>query len=222
MPADQLLLDLGAAPRLGRDDFVQAPSNTAGLDAVEGWSRWPDHRMLLTGPEGSGRTHLAAIFADRTGAVRLCGRGLGAPGPAPAPAYAVDDADSVAGSDAREEALFHLINHARAHGSPLLLTARDTPGTWGVRLPDLESRLLATSVTRLDRPDDALLTMALVKLFDDRQLAVEEATITYLVPRIDRSLRMARTVVEAIDRAAVTDQKRVTRSMAADVLAGLG
>lgn len=219
MCALQLLLDLAADDRMGRDDFLPGATNAAALEVIDHWRDWPDARMLLCGPEGSGRTHLAAMWAAENAARRLSGATLSLP--AWAPAYAIDDADAVAGAPEREEALFHLLNRARAEGAALLLTARDTPGTWGLTLPDLKSRLLACAVTFLDRPDDTLLRMTLVKLCDERQLALDEATLDFLMARMDRSLSFARRVVAALDHAALSRQKRVSRTMAADILAHL-
>ena len=214
----QLPLDLALPPRMGREDFLPAAPNATALAAIDTTPLWPQGRLLLHGPRGSGRTHLAAIWAAESRAARLSGATLALP--EPAPAYAVDDADAVAGDPAREEALFHLMNRALAEGAPLLLTARDTPGTWGLALPDLQSRLLAMSTARLERPDDALLRMVLVKLFDERQIDVGEDTLAYLLRRIDRSLGAARDVVAALDRAALSRHRRVSRALACDILDG--
>ena len=213
----QLLLDLVPEPRRGRADFMVSASNAAALAAIDRWADWPGGRMLVTGPTGAGRSHLAAIWAAERGVGLMQGGGFTRPDPAPA--YALDDADAVAGDPAAEEALFHLINRADADGAPLLMTARDTPGTWGIALPDLDSRLRACPVTRMDRPDDDLLTMALVKLCDDRQLALDDHVLRFVVARLDRSLSTAARVVAALDQVAVHRQKRVSRPMAAGVLA---
>jgi len=212
----QFLLDLAAARNMRRGDFLPAPSNAAGLAAIDSWQGWPDGRMLICGPGGSGRSHLLTIWAAETGAVTLNGAELALPGPAPA--YAIDDAAAVAGDARREEALFHLLNRARADAAPVLLTAPATPGTWRLVLPDLESRLLATAITRIGHPDPALVEMVLVKLFDDRQLLVGADTVAYLARRLDRSLAEASRVADALDREAVSRQKRVSRAFAAAVL----
>lgn len=217
MAPAQLLLDLVPDPRLGRSDFLVSPSNADALAAIDRWTDWPDGRMLVMAPSGSGRTHLAAIWAAERGVPLMQGAGFARPDPAPA--YAIDDADAVAGDPAAEEALFHLINRAGTDGAPLLLTARDMPGTWGILLPDLDSRLRACPVARMDRPDDHLLTMALVKLCDDRQLALDDHVLRFVVARVDRSLSAAARFVATLDQVALNRQKRVSRPMAAETLA---
>ena len=125
-----------------------------------------------------------------------------------------DAADGV-----NERALFHLINLVREEEAYLLITARTPPGRWAVALPDLASRLRAIPAVMLTAPDDALLRAVLVKLFADRQLAVDEALIAYLVTRIERSFAAARAAVERLDREALRRKRPVTRALAAEVLA---
>ncbi|OSP53844.1 hypothetical protein BV911_15890 [Pseudoruegeria sp. SK021] len=224
MTGTQLLLDLEMARHMGRADFLLAPSNAAALAALDDWRNWPLNRQLLCGPKGSGRTHLLRIWQAETGAALLSGRDLSPDAlelAATAPGLAVDDADRTAGDAGRQETLFHLFNLVQSRGVPLLLAAPDAPGTWGLTLPDLESRVQTCPIARLQRPDDHLLRMVLCKLCDDRQLAIGDETLTYLVTRMDRALDVAYRVVNALDHEALSRQKRVSRTMAAEVLSRL-
>ena len=101
----------------------------------------------------------------------------------------------------------------------LLITARAAPASWSVALPDLASRLRAIPTVALSAPDDALLRAVLVKLFADRQLAVDESLVSYLATRIERSFAAARAAVEALDREALRLKRPVTRALAAEFLA---
>jgi chromosomal replication initiation ATPase DnaA len=212
----QLAFDLPNAEAMTREDFFVAPSNTLALQAVEGWRDWPGRKLLLVGPEGAGKTHLAQVWAaladavilpagalDGTDIARLSGR-----------AVAVEDADRIGPAETR---LFHLHNLATS-GASLLLTARTPPRDWGLTLPDLISRMQATPVARLDAPDDALLSAVLVKLFADRQVAVPVNLIPYLVSRMPRSVGAARALVAALDAHALAAGRPITRSLAGEVL----
>lgn len=217
----QLPLDLVLPTRLGREDFLRAPANAAALDLVEAWPDWPDRIVVLTGPPGAGKSHLGAIWAAQAraavpvpaarGAETMAGR--------PAGAMLLDDADRLGWP---EPALFHLLNHVREGGGWLLATATAPPDRWGLRTPDLVSRLRLAPLVELGAPDDALMRAVLAKLFADRQIAVEETLLSYLVPRLARSLGEARAVVEALDRAALAGNRRLTRAVAAAVLGSLG
>ena len=208
----------------GRADFFVSAANTAALAAVEGWRDWPQGKLVLTGPAGAGKSHLARIWAAETGAALLPAADLAAadlPALAARTRVALDDAQRVAGDAEAERALFHLHNMLAASGGHLLLAAPEAPNRWPVVLPDLASRLQAAPVARLERPDDALLSAVLVKLFADRQLHVAPAVIAYLATRIDRSLAAAAEVVEAIDRHSMTAHREITRAFAAEVLDSL-
>jgi len=213
----QLALALPHAESFARDDFLTGTSNADALATIERWPDWADRVLALTGPEGAGKSHLAAIWAETAGARRVSARALGetdllhalATG-----ALVVEDASA----ELDERALFHLLNLVREEDGYLLLTARTPPATWGVALPDLGSRLRAVPVVTVSAPDDALLRAVMVKLFADRQLAVDETLIAYLATRIERSFAVARETVERLDREALRQKRGVTRALAAEML----
>lgn len=220
--ARQLTLDLALAPALGRDDFLVAPANALAMAVLDDPAGWPQGRMLLIGPEGAGKSHLAAFWAAEHGAHIAPARGLRAEiADTLAPqggALVIEDADAVGGAAGAEQALFHLWNICPQRDCLLLLTARCAPRDWGVMLPDLRSRMDATAQVRLGAPDQALLAAVLVKLFADRQLAVPAGLIDWLALRMDRDLGLARRLVAALDAAAMRAQIPVTRRMASDLL----
>jgi DnaA regulatory inactivator Hda len=217
----QLALDLPVRTARGREDFLAAPSNTAALAAIEGWRDWPAGRLVLVGEAGSGKTHLAQVWAALCPGARLLPAaalpGADIPSLASTP-LAVEDAGRIAGDAATEAALFHLHNLMGAQRQPLLLTAETAPALWPVRLPDLASRLQAMPVARLEPPCDTLLSAVLVKLFADRQIAVAPAVITWLLPRMERSLSAAAAIVARLDAAALAEGRAVTVPLAAQVL----
>jgi chromosomal replication initiation ATPase DnaA len=217
----QLTLDLPMREALGRGDFFVSPSNALALAALDGWRGWPGGRMLLVGPEGSGKTHLAHVWAADSGAEIAPAGALheaDVPALVEATALVVEDADRVAGNAAAEAALFHLHNMAATRDLPLLVTASGPVRDWGLALPDLESRMQAMALTRLDPPDDALLSAVLVKLFGDRQITVAPALIAYLASRMDRSLATARDLVAELDARALAEGRPVTRQLASALL----
>ena len=215
----QLALALPHAESFAREDFLTGASNRAALAMIERWPDWPDRALALVGPEGAGKSHLAAIWAEIAGARRVSARALGETDLLSAlatGALVVEDAPA----RLDERALFHLLNLVREEDAFLLLTARSAPTGWNVALPDLASRLRAAPLVALSAPDDALLRAVLVKLFADRQLAVDETLIAYIATRIERSFAAARAAVEDLDREALRQQRAVTRALAAQLLHG--
>ena len=213
----QLALALPHAENFSRDDFLTGASNQAALSMVERWPDWPDRALAIVGPEGAGKSHLAVIWADIAGARRVSARILGEinlPAAFATGALVIEDADG----QPDERALFHLLNLMRQQEAFVLMTARTPPASWRVELADLASRLRVIPTLELRPPDDALLRAVMVKLFADRQLAVDEALIAYLSNRIERSFAAARAAVEDLDREALRLKRPVTRALAAELL----
>jgi len=212
----QLAFDLPLTEAMTRESFFAAPSNAVALQTVEHWQDWPGRKLLLLGPEGSGKTHLAHVWAQMTGAVILTAADLTDADPAALARHpvVVEDADRIGPA---ETALFHLHNLVTEAGA-LLLTATAPPRDWGLALPDLASRMQATQTARLDAPDDALLSAVLVKLFADRQVTVAPNLIAYLVTRIPRSISAARAIVADLDARALAAGRPITRALAGDLL----
>ena len=218
--ARQLPLDLPHADSRSRDDFLPAPANAAALALIDAFPHWPAPLVVLVGPEGAGKSHLAALFAQISGAPVVAAADLplaALPGLLAGGALVVEDLGE-GGVD--EAALFHLVNLAKEQDARVLVTARRAPGTLaaGMRLPDLASRLRAMPSVTLGPPDDALLAAVAVKLFADRQITPDEALLAFLLPRVERSIAGLRDVIAALDREALARKKPLTRALASELL----
>jgi chromosomal replication initiation ATPase DnaA len=213
----QLALALDHAESLAREDFLAGPPNAAALSLIERWPDWPSRTVLLRGPEGSGKSHLAAIWARMAGARTISPRTLDGAAVPMALATGALVLENLAEGRFDEPALFHLLNLAREERAYLLITARTAPASWRIEVPDLVSRLRALPVVALTAPDDALLRAVIVKLFADRQLAVDESLVGFLATRIERSFGAARSAVSALDREALRLQRPVNRVLAGEL-----
>ena len=220
--SQQLSFDLPSKPTLGRDDFVVAPSNAMAVAMVENTPQGPGGKLILSGPAGSGKTHLTHVWSTATGATVIPARdlpGADIPQLASGP-VAIEDVPDIAGAATAQDALFHLHNLVLANGHRLLLTGRGTPRHWGLSLPDLQSRMEGTQAVALEPPDDALLSAVLTKLFADRQIAPKPDVIPYLLKRMERSFEAAQALVDQLDRAALDHQRSLTRRFVAECLGG--
>jgi chromosomal replication initiation ATPase DnaA len=213
----QLIFDWPHRPALGRDDFLVAACNKDAVDWIDLWPDWPAPILLLCGPPGSGKSHLAAVWQARTGAASI--------DPAALPDLAaIDKADNPhrllenASDVSDDTAFFHLYNQTAEQGGTLLLTAERPGARWKIDLPDLASRLRAVPAVEIGLPDDSLIEALLVKMFMDRQLKVEPEVIEYLITRIERSFSTARSLVTKLDEAALSLHRTITVPLARAVI----
>ena len=206
----QANLPFEASPDYSRESFLVSDCNREALTWIDAWPDWSVGNLYLYGPAGSGKTHLAHLWARSTQAVFLDQAKLGAESSAQltakGSAFILDGLK--AGYD--ETGLFHLLNHLRETKAPLLITATLPPLQQGIALPDLASRLQAMPIAALSSPDDALASAMLVKLFHDRQLRVAPEVIDYILPRIERSFDAIQKLVNLLDQEALRQHKNIT------------
>lgn len=218
----QLVLDLPHRAALDAEDFLVSDANAAAIAVVDRWPDWQHWAVVVSGPEGSGKSHLANVWRQRSGAGRITAADFGEAALEALSrlrGLAVENLESGVGD---ERALFHALNLAREHKHSILLTSRVAPGDLKISLPDLRSRLRALPHVAIDPPDQSLLQGLLVKLFADRQLAVEPQLIAHLVRHMERSASAAQKLVAEIDRRALATHRKVTRVLATEALASLG
>ncbi len=211
MVSAQLRLSLERAPDHARAAFIISESNALAATTLDGWPDWRSGALALVGPAGSGKTHLAAIWAARVGAADFPADGVDMVGDGP---VLVEDADG----RLADETLFHLLNLAARPGGGLLLTSRIPPSLWPARLPDLRSRLNALPTAQIEEPDDTVLGAMLQKAFVEHNIRPSPELLAYLVRRIERSAQSAQSVVARLDEAAYATGRRVSRGLARLVL----
>jgi chromosomal replication initiation ATPase DnaA len=212
----QLPLALPHEPSFAREDFLLAPANAEALRAIDAWPDWAGRMLLLSGPAGSGKSHLGAIWARAAGAAIVEAAALIEGRPvelARSHAILIENVDRVGPAEAN---LFHFMNLARQNDAFVLLTGRGAPDGWGLQKADLRSRLRLAPIVALGEPDEQLARAVLFKLFSDRQITVDPSVIGYIALRLDRSLGAARAIVEALDKEALSRGRAVTRAMAAE------
>jgi chromosomal replication initiation ATPase DnaA len=216
----QMHMPLDLPARLSRESFVVAPCNATALAMLD-QPEWPAGKLVLTGREGAGKTHLLQIWASENGAEVLEGGALAQADPAALAnigRVAIDNAQAVAATPEGQAALFHLHNLLAAQNGRLLLAARAPARDWGLGLPDLASRMAATTHVPLAAPDDTLLAAVLTKLFEDRQVRIPDTLIPFLLARMERSLAAAQSLVALLDAEALSRKKPISRALAADVM----
>ena len=214
--SEQLTFDWPVGVALGVADFFVSAANDRAYAMLQAPETWPDRKLIIAGPAGAGKSHLAGIFATQMNAQHLSATALPDTLPPAGRSIVVEDLDQLA-PDANEF-MFHLHNHLRHTGGHLLMTARRAPARWALTLPDLASRMQASTTISIDDPDDALLAALIMKLMADRQIMPPPSLVSYLVARIERSYAAAARVVARLDTASMAQGRPINRALAAGLL----
>ena len=219
MSTPQLPLSLRTPPDQRLDAFHGQP---AVRDAVRAAARGEQRDWLyLSGPAGSGKTHLLlaacaeASAAGRRAAYLPLAAFAGAladvlPAQEGADLVCLDGLEAIAGQRADEEALFHFHNRARAGGTVLLYAARGNPAALGLGLPDLATRLGQCTRFTLEALDDDGRRELLRQRAARRGLQLDDAVIDYLMRRSERDLASLTALLDRLDKASLAEQRRIT------------
>lgn len=222
---EQIPFDLGGRHALGREDFLIGRCNQDAVGWIDKWPGWPAPALILSGPASSGKTHLAAVWQEKAGAVLIrpemllthSAEDIAAMGTH----IVLDGMDPWLGERSAEESLFHLYNIFREEKRSILMAMRMTPSSADFAIPDLASRLRAAPLASIHPPDDMLLASVLIKHFSDRQLQVGNDVIKYILPRMGRAFSDAKTIVETADRMALAGKQKISVPLMRKVLAAM-
>ena len=212
---EQLVFDWPRDTALRPEDFFVSDANRVAADMIQAPGTWPAGKLVLTGPEGCGKSHLARVFQVNSDAMIVNAADL-PDALRPNGALVVEDMSAL--PTTQEEAMFHLHNHMASAGLPLLMTDRDPPARWDIALPDLASRMQATTPVIIEDPDDMLLQVLIMKLFADRQVIPPAAVVQFLSTRIERTYTAAQDIVARLDHAALVGKKPASVKMATALL----
>ncbi len=211
--ARQFTLNFEHRPSFSGDDFLVAPANQTAVEWIDQWPNWPHPALAISGPRGSGKTHLSHVFMSLSGAAIIDMASLDATDVRTVvsshPALVLDNIETIAGTE-NEESLFHLLNVLREENRFALLTSAAPPARWPVQLADLKSRLNVIPHVGIEMPDDTLMAALVVKLFRDRQLRIDTAIVDYILARIERSFDGIRATIARIDETALRERRNIT------------
>jgi chromosomal replication initiation ATPase DnaA len=199
----QMTFDMDFEPDYSPSRFIVSDSNRAAYNMIIQYPHWKENTLLLVGEPGSGKTHLAHIWLEHSAGEWFDVEEMHA---LPKKPVVVDHIEKIE----NEEGLFHLLNHAKNDHVPMLLLSDVPASQLPFSLPDLTSRLKALPVVQIEPADDRLLQDVMLKQFADRQLAIESDVMSYLIPRMDRSLAAVSQMVAKIDQASLEAGRTIT------------
>ena len=216
----QLTLDFEHRTALSSEDFLVADCNRDAISWIDVWPNWPTPVLVIFGPVGSGKSHLAAVFAAYSGAKKVTVNEFDFARSNFNSDLIIEDVDSMLCSD-QEVSLLHMYNAVKETSHRILMTATAPPARWGITLPDLRSRMNAAISVEIGPPEDSLIVALLVKIFADRQVQVSSDVIIYAASRMERSFLAVQQIVDNADRMALSSNKKITVALMKQVLKNL-
>lgn len=213
----QLPLGIVFNPAYRMEDFYPSKKVMPILKLFNDVSLWKSHCLIIYGSSGAGKTHLCHIFKEILINNKVSDNVLIEEGSSlnslhiadmvkAAKYIALDNIENIED----ETTLLHLFNFSKENGGKLLLTSQCPPNRLHFKLPDLTSRIMTATALEIPEPDDETITAVIVKLFADRQMSISEEALSYLLPRIERSFKTIRILVEKADTLSLSEKKGIT------------
>jgi len=201
---EQSYFNYNLKPGLAIDDFFVSTSNKKAYNFIFN-KKIDNKKILLIGPNKSGKTHLGKIWQKNNNAI----------------SYEnnfeiilnykknifIDDFFK----NINEEQIFHLINHCSINKLTILLTSNKEVFEHNFLLKDLVSRLKTFNLLRINLPDDDLIINLIIKLLHDKQIIIKNKEIFhYILKRIERSYEEIFLLIENIDKLSLEKKRELT------------
>lgn len=219
MQHPQLTLPLGIVPSSSFDSYVSGKANAEACAAVQALCAGvlDEKQLLLWGDKSVGKTHLLSAacqdFASRGYQVAYLSGELAnyddaLQGMEAVDLFCLDDLHLL--QPAAEVNLFHCINRCRDAQTRLVFASQPSVDAIGFGLADLVTRLSWGPVFQLQTLDDDELSAAFALMLKLRGLDVGADVIEYVVRRFPREMTSLKQLVEQLDQASMSEQRRIT------------
>ena len=217
----QLYFEMPNKTSLGVEDYIVTDSNNFAFDLIAKMIKGEINFGLISGPPYSGKTHLSKILIKSASNYKS--------------SYIDRDYQNILDifeasdililenidkvkHDKAEKDLFHIINLVKENNKKLLMTSRKSISEIDLSLKDLKSRLNSTLEAKIKEPDDQLMELILIKIFNDKQLKINPNVIDFLMSRLVRSYKSINLFIEKIDKFSLEKGKKITIPLINDLL----
>ena len=201
---EQSYFNYNLKPGLAIDDFFVSTSNKKAYSFILN-KKIDNKKILLIGPNKSGKTHLGKIWQKNNNAISYENNFE----------IILNYKKNIFIDDflknINEEQIFHLINHCSINKLTILLTSNKEVFEHNFLLKDLVSRLKTFNLLRIDLPDDDLIINLIIKLLHDKQIIIKnEEIFHYILKRIERSYEEIFLLIEKIDKLSLEKKRELT------------
>jgi chromosomal replication initiation ATPase DnaA len=196
---DQLILKFPTYKAYKKEDFYVSPSNQVAYDFINSWPNWVKRTVNISGPPGSGKSHLASILKTKTSCLQIEASKLNEKvffNLKTKEALIIENLNE----KFSEELFFSLFNAIQQDNKYFLINSTKPINSYNFKLPDLLSRAKSCLVIDIKLPSDDLISAIIAKNFSDKQIMVEKKHIDYIIKRIDRSYEKISQFILVLDK----------------------
>ncbi|MAF31004.1 MAG: hypothetical protein CMF60_02225 [Magnetococcales bacterium] len=212
----QILLSFPTLVDMSAESFMLLPSNHQAFMALQNFPATSGDVLAIYGESGVGKSHLAEIYKQRTGAEDFMHKSAQNSLDLTAEKHMVCDNVHLLKKD-EQEALFHLYNHIKSFGGSLVVTSHQPISQLDL-LPDLKSRLLTAPQIQIEQPTDAHLEVLLVKMAADKQMYIEPKVVTFILKNCHRSVFAISHVLTKLDALSLEQKRKITVPLVKEAL----
>ncbi len=216
----QYALNLRSDSSYLEEDFIEDSSNLPAKKWIDSWPNWQANIFpniaCIYGIKGSGKTHLARIWQNKSSARNITISDLDQfLYRDEIKSYLIDDIENLL---AQEKNLLHFINYVIENNKFLLITAQTKLHDLQLDIPDLRSRLQSFITYKIDLPSEELIEQMLVKSFSDHQIIVGEEVVKFITSRIDRNSDSVKKTVDILNKHSLSQNKKITIPLVKSIL----
>ena len=204
----QFFFDLELAKNYNKSDFFVNTTNKQAVDLVSLWPEWHNKAAVLFGESKSGKSHLGNIWLEKSNAKLIN----------------IEDDNLEKTVNDRNNYLIDNFSYIKPHheniildifnkclfNNKFILFLCDTDIKINFNIKDLESRFSSILSTTINKPDDQIIEVIIIKFFSDNQVLISKDVIKYLSSRLDRSYKELYKSLEKINSISLKNKQKIT------------
>lgn len=196
---------------LNWNDFVMSEENLDAVSSLTKWPQWITNGLIIHGEPGTGKTHLAALWAQSANAIYVLNESLkhntrdlfqnNCN-------FVIDNFENFL-TTSNYAWLFDFLNIAKEKNRSFLILAKKHPQSWGITLKDLSSRIFTIPCVKIHQPNDELLLKIAQKISKDLQISIQKDVLQYLLNFIPRDVKSIWSLLKTLDQLSMQKHKSI-------------
>ena len=205
---NQFIFDLETKINFSESDFFVNFTNKKAVDLVSLWPDWHNKAAIIYGESKSGKSHLGNIWMQRADATLIDFKNDDIKSNKDSKRNYLIDNFSLIKPD-QENIILDVFNQCLFNNNYILFLCSENNNI-NFKLKDLESRFNSILSTVIEKPDDQIIEVLIIKYFSDHQVLIANDVIKYLSGRIERSYNDLLIMLNKINNLSLKNKQKIT------------